>query len=116
VKLRIDLEQGTFAAGDPVNGEVVVLDGGRSRGAAIELRFVERSLPFEHVAFATEPVQLTDEELATGAVLPFALALPAEALPTVQTEHGSLIWELRVAVDVPLMPDFDERLELLVAA
>jgi hypothetical protein len=47
-------------------------------------------------------------------VLPFALTLPREALPTVYTEHGSLFWELCVKVDVPLLPDVEERLELLV--
>jgi hypothetical protein len=114
MRLRIDLEQGTFRPGDAVNGEVVVVDGGRSRGATIELRFVERSLPFEHVAYASDPVTLKDDELATGDVLPFALTLPDNALPTVSSEHGSLLWELRVEIDVPLLPDSDERLELRV--
>jgi hypothetical protein len=113
VKLRIDVQQATFAAGDRVNGEVVVLEGGRSRGATIELRFVERSHPFEHVAYAAE-APLADQELATGDVLPFALTLPDQALPSVYTDAGSLLWELRVKVDVPLLPDQDERLELIV--
>jgi hypothetical protein len=113
VRLRIDVRQATFAAGDRVAGEVVVLDGGRSRGATIELRFVERSLPFEHVAYVAE-VPLADTELTTGDVLPFELTLPDEALPSVHTDEASLLWELRVQVDVPLRPDPDERLELIV--
>jgi hypothetical protein len=113
VKLRIDVQQATFAPGDNISGEVVVLEGGRSRGATIELRFVERSQPFDHVAYTTE-APLTDQELTKGDVLPFALTLPDQALPSVYTDEASLLWELRVEVDVPLLPDQDERLELIV--
>jgi hypothetical protein len=116
VRLRIDLEQGTFAPGDRVAGAVVVLDGGRSRGATAQLRFVERSVPFEHVACETDPVRLTDAELVTGDLLPFELALPEDALPSLHTGPASLLWELRVQVDVPMMPDSDERIELVVGS
>lgn len=70
MKLRIDVQQAKFTAGDQVNGEVVVL--------------------------------------------PFELTLPVPALPSVYTDEGSLLWELRVEVDVPMLPDQDERLELIV--
>jgi hypothetical protein len=47
-------------------------------------------------------------------VLPFELTLPEQALPSVYTDEASLLWELHVEVDVPLRPDHDERLELIV--
>ena len=114
MRLRIDLQRAQFAPGDRVAGEVVVLDGGRSRGATARLRFVERSLPFEAVARETDPVTIAAGELRSGDVLPFALRLPDDALPSVSTDLCSLLWELRVEVDVPLRPDADERLELVV--
>jgi hypothetical protein len=80
----------------------------------LELRFVERAPRFEHVARATDPTTLAEDELTTGDVLPFSLTLPGDALPSVHTDLGSLLWELRVKVDVPLRPDFEERLELVV--
>ena len=116
MKLRIDLRQAGFVPGDRVAGEVVVLEGGRSRRATIELRFVERSRRFEHVAYSSGPATLADEELATGDVLAFELVLPERAPPSVYTEYASLLWELLATVDVPLLPDHKERLEIIVAS
>ena len=116
MRLRIELEQSEFAPGDRVAGEAVVLDGGRSRGATAQLRFLERSPPFEHAARETEPVAIADGELCVGDVLRFALTLPDDALPSVHTELCSLVWELRIQVDVPMLPDSGERLELVVRA
>jgi hypothetical protein len=44
----------------------------------------------------------------------FALPLPADAQPDLETDVGMLHWDLVISVDRPLRPDLVERVTLVV--
>ena len=65
------------------------------------LAFVERTADFHAVARVAGEQTLAEGDLADGAVLPFALTLPADAPPTVATANARIGWEPRARADRP---------------
>ena len=76
-------------------------DGGRARSLSVGLAFVERTADFHAVARVAGEQTLAEGDLADGAVLPFALTLPADAPPTVATANARIGWEPRARADRP---------------
>lgn len=103
-----------LAPGAAVAGRVVVEDGGSVRSLSVRLAFVERTKDFDKVAREAETAVLAEGELADGAALPFALRLPGDALPQVETAHARIGWEVRARADRPGPdPTADRPVELL---
>jgi hypothetical protein len=114
VRLRVEVDGEPLAPGAGVSGRVVVQEGGRARSLCVRLAFVERSADFEMVARDAGTQVLAEGDLADGAVLPFALRLPEDALPQVATPHARIGWELRARVDrAGPDPTADRPVELL---
>ena len=99
MRLRVEVDGEPLAPGAAVSGRVVVEDGGRARSLSVRLAFVERTADFQRVAREAGTQALAEGDLADGAVLPFALALPDDALPQVATAHARIGWEVRARVD-----------------
>jgi hypothetical protein len=114
VRLRVEVDGEPLAPGAAVNGRVVVDEGGGTRTLSVRLAFVERTESFEKVAREAGTQVLAEGDLADGAVLPFALALPDDALPQVAGAHGRIGWEVRACADRPGPdPTVDRPVELL---
>jgi hypothetical protein len=114
VRLRVEVDGEPLAPGAAVNGRVVVDEGGGTRTLSVRLAFVERTESFEKVAREAGTQVLAEGDLADGAVLPFALALPDDALPQVAGAHGRIGWEVRARADRPGPdPTVDRPVELL---
>jgi hypothetical protein len=114
VRLRVEVDGQPLAPGAAVNGRVVVDEGGRARALSVRLAFVERTESFEKVAREAGTQVLADGDLADGAVLSFALALPDDALPQVATAHARIGWEVRASVErAGPDPTADQPVEML---
>ena len=114
MRLRVEVDGEPLAPGAAVSGRVVVDEGGGSRALSVRLAFVERTESFEKVARDAGTQVLAEGDLADGAVLPFALALPDDALPQVATAHARIGWEVRARADRPGPdPSVDRPVELL---
>jgi hypothetical protein len=107
VNLRIALEPqlAGLQRGRRLSGTVHTADGGAARAVDAWLEFAEHAPEFRHVAVRTDPVRLHEGPLARGHTLRFALRLPSDALPSLETEWGALRWTLVVRVDRALRPD-----------
>ncbi len=99
MRLRVEVDGEPLGPGDAVGGRVVVEDGGRARSLSVRLAFVERTDDFHTVARAAGEQTVAEGDLADGAVVPFQLTLPADALAAVATAHARIGWELRARVD-----------------
>jgi hypothetical protein len=98
--LAIDLDGESFEAGDAVRGRVRVVEGGRSRGLHVELRFCEHSNGYRTVAHTVAPPEpLHRGDLPHGATIDFVLGLPADAPPGFSGPHGELYWEVHARSD-----------------
>jgi hypothetical protein len=118
VKLRVELDPSLagFQRGSRVAGTVLAGDGGAARAVEAWLEFVELAGRFRHVAARTDPVALHAGAVPPGHAMRFALRLPADALPTLETEWGALRWTLIVRVDRALRPDVRVEQDLAVRA
>ena len=59
------------------------------------LNFRERSGDhYEETPVSVESGELHSGDLMTGASYSFAIALPSDALPNLESEHGELSWEI----------------------
>jgi hypothetical protein len=101
-------------AGATVAGDVVVIEGGPARAARAWLELIERVGPRTKAGRRESEAVIADGDLVADAVLRFALPLPADAQPDLETDAGALHWDLVVAVDRPLRPDLVERVTLVV--
>jgi hypothetical protein len=95
---ELQLERERFAPGQKVAGTVLVTEGGGSRGIDVTLGFHEKSPDYEETA-ASFTQTLHTGDVQAGQSLPFALDLPADALPAYRSEHGELYWEVDVKSD-----------------
>jgi len=98
-----------------MKGSDPILDT-RSRGLEAWLRFAERVPTQAPVVRETPRVRLTAGRVETGAAVPFAPAVPDDALPSVESEWGQLAWSLVVQADRPRRRGVREELELEVVA
>jgi hypothetical protein len=118
VNLRIDVAPrlAGLRRGARLTGTVTTGAGGDARSVDAWLEFSETVPGFEHVAARTTPVRLHSGPVPPGHALRFALRLPPDALPSLETEWGALRWTLVVQVDRPLRPDVRAEVDLDVLA
>ena len=118
MNLRVELDHplAGLQRGSRVAGVVLAGDGGAARAVEAWLEFVEHAGKFRLVAARTEAVEIHAGPVPPGHTMRFALRLPADALPTLETEWGALRWTLVVRVDRPLRPDVRAELDLDVRA
>jgi hypothetical protein len=116
VKLRIELDSsfGALQRGSRVTATVHALDGGPARSVDAWLELVEHAPDFRHVATCTDPIRIHDGRIPPGHAMRLALRVPADALPSLETEWGALRWTLVVRVDRALRPDIREELDVEV--
>jgi hypothetical protein len=113
VRLRVEVDGEPLAPGAPVNGRVLVDEGGRARSLSVRLAFVERTESFEKVVREAGAQVLREGDLADDSVA-FQLRLPEDAAPQIATRHGRIGWELRARVDrAGPDPTVDRPIELL---
>jgi hypothetical protein len=100
VKLEVQLDRERYSPGDTVSGTVLVLEGGASRKLEVSLEFREEAEDgYEDTPLRVPGGELHASDLAMGASYQFAIALPADALPNLKTEHGKLWWEVDARSD-----------------
>jgi hypothetical protein len=95
LRLELQLDCERYMPGETVKGRVVVLEGGSSESLEVLLEYNETAEDdYSAVAtsFSTGPLHSGD--LATGSSFEFGLALPPDAFPNYESEHGELYWEL----------------------
>jgi hypothetical protein len=100
VKLELDLRSDRLAPGDVVAGQVAVVEGGSARSLVLTLGFHERTTWYMATPFSTS-MPLAEGDLSAGQAIEFSFTLPADAPPSVKTEHSELLWEIEVSVDRP---------------
>jgi hypothetical protein len=116
MRLRIDIDAVRVTAGDTIGADIVVLEGAPARALRAWLELVERVGNRTHAGRVESETTIGDGPLSSGDVMRLALRLPADAQPDLETEVGSLYWDLVVSVDRPLRPDLVERVTLVVDA
>ena len=95
-------------------GTVTTGKGGEARSVDAWLELTEHVKGFRHVAARTDPIRLHTGAVPPGHQLRFALRIPPDALPSLTTEWGSLVWTLVVRADRPRRPDARAEVELEV--
>jgi hypothetical protein len=116
LRIRIDTRLAGLRRGARLAGTVSTGEGGDARSVDAWLEFSESVPGFEYIAARTEPVRLHTGPLPPGHAVRFALRLPADALPSLETEWGALRWTLVVRVDRPRRRDVREEVDLDVLA
>ena len=95
----LQLDGGRYKPGDAVAGTVVVREGGGSRSLEVTLGYVEETDDYLEVATSVSSGPLHEGRLDAGASFRFELALPPDALPNFDGDHGQLYWRLDVKSD-----------------
>ena len=113
-RLQLRLERARYRPGEAVTATVDVLEGGASRALEARLDYVEETDDYSAVATSVCCAALHTGDLSAGMSFGFELALPADALPNVESAHGRLFWQLDVKSD-RRGPDAHERRRLEVA-
>ncbi len=103
--VRLDPRLSGLCARARLAGTVATGAGGDARSVDAWLELTERSGGHRHVARRTEPLRLHDGAVPPGHELRFALRIPPDAVPSLETEWGSLAWTLVVRADRPGGPD-----------
>jgi hypothetical protein len=101
-KLTVDIDkpvEGSFKPGDWVRGRVDVLEGGKSRALHVEVRFRERTSDYSATPATYGQTQLHEGELSAGASFPFAVQLPPDCFPSLQTTNAMLFYEVHARSD-----------------
>ena len=114
VKLDVQLDPrlAGLCARARLAGTVTTGDGGEARSVDVWLELTEQVKGFRHVARRTDAIRLHTGTVPPGHQLRFALRIPAEAPPSLETEWGSLVWTLVVRADRPRRPDARAEVEL----
>ena len=100
MKLELQLYGETYAPGETVTGNVLVVEGGGSRKLEVWLHFRERtSEDDDHTPVSLSSGELHAGDLTTGASYPFAIQLRPDALPSFKSKHGELFWEVDARSD-----------------
>lgn len=115
MKLHVELDGDSYAAGETVGGRVHVAAGGAARSLEVMLNFIEETPDYTAVARSVKSGTLHSGELRTGQLIDFALELPADALPNAGSEHAELYWEVAAHSD-ELGLDTHARARIEVAA
>jgi hypothetical protein len=92
---------GHYRPGEWVRGRVTVLEGGRSRSLSVSLRYRERTRDYSATGRTEGGAEVHSGDLTAGASLPFAIALPADAMPGYTSFNGELYWEVEAKSDEP---------------
>jgi hypothetical protein len=98
-RFQLELERERYTPGDTVGGTIRVLEGGRSRSVEVLLQYKEETEDYLAVATSVSSGLLHEGDLTTGTSFEFELALPPDALPNYQSEHGELYWDVNVKSD-----------------
>jgi hypothetical protein len=98
-RFELQLERERYTPGDTVGGTILVLEGGRSRSVEVLLQYKEETEDYLEVATSVSIGPLHEGDLTTGTSFEFELALPPDALPNYQSEHGELYWDVNVKSD-----------------
>ena len=117
-RVSIELDPGgePYAPGDVVRGRVRVFWDADVRALRVRLAFVERTASIVAVGRVAMDEQLAAGRVTDGAAFPFALPLPADALPTLEEPGLAAVrWEVRAWADVR-GPDPDDVRALDVRA
>ena len=112
MKLELELAAESIPPGGTVAGRIKVVEGGNSRELTITLTFYEHTRDFTIPAAQTSAV-VHQGAVTTGDSYEFSLALPDDAVPSVETRNGKLYWELELSSDEPGL-DTHARRELPV--
>jgi len=87
-----------YTLGETIAGNVVVLEGGRSRSLKVELRYNERTKDYSK-ATTISSAALHEGDLTKGTLFEFEVLLPEDGNPDYRTNHSELYWELSVTSD-----------------
>jgi hypothetical protein len=98
-RFQLQLERERYTPGDAVEGTILVLEGDRSRSVEVLLQYKEETEDYLEVATSISSGPLHEGDLTTGTSFEFELALPPDALPNYQSEHGQLYWDVNVKSD-----------------
>jgi hypothetical protein len=88
-----------FRPGDWVRGHVAVLEGGGSRDLSVAVRYLERSPDYSATVVELSGGTLNRGDLTRGASYEFAIQLSPDALPSLNSPHGELYWEVEAKSD-----------------
>jgi hypothetical protein len=100
--LSIDVDkppEGNFKPGAWVRGRVNVIEGGKSRALQVEVRFRERTNDYSATPAIYGQTQLHEGDLTAGASFPFAIQLPPDCFPSLQTANAMLFYEVHARSD-----------------
>ncbi len=98
-KLSIAFDRPSVAPGGEVAGRVQVLEGGRSRRLSIMLRYRDATADYHGWSIEIPGPTIHEGALEVSAEYPFAIRLPADALPALSGVHGRTWWEIEARSD-----------------
>lgn len=111
--LEVRVESVRVAPGTVVKGTVVTYaEVPGARGLEVFLGLYERTRDYRDVARETRTGPLHVGPVPAGLALPFAIGLPADAVPAYRSRWGALTWELDAKVDVARGRDVHAIVEL----
>jgi hypothetical protein len=98
-RFQLQLERQRYAPGETVKGTILILEGGASRALEAQLEYKEESPDYSEVAVSIPSGALHDGDLTEGTSFEFGLTLPPDALPSYNSRHGELYWEVDAKSD-----------------
>jgi Protein of unknown function (DUF2510) len=101
VTIEVELARTRYRAGEELSGRVLVHERGEVRSLEVTVRYAEHSTDFGHTWVELRSGSLHAGDLPAGAAVPFAIALPPQALPECVSPFGELAWEVEARADVP---------------
>jgi hypothetical protein len=87
-----------YTLGETIAGNVLVLEGGRSRSLEVRLRYNEKTKDYSK-ATTTFSASLHEGDLTKGTLFEFEVLVPEDGTPDYRTNHGELYWELAITSD-----------------
>lgn len=98
--LEITLDHPAYRPGDAVTGSVQIVDAVETRALTVTLEYRDWTADYRGVGRTVESVSpLGTGTLQAGMSLPFAVSLPADALPNQSGEFGSTSWGVHARAD-----------------
>jgi hypothetical protein len=103
MKLALELDATVVSPGASVSGRVRVEEGGSCRRLIVELVYEETTTGAYRKArgstIRVSPPPIHEGDMTTGAVLPFSVQLPEDALPNQSSSHGHVTWTVCARCD-----------------